>query len=87
MNQKSTNSPERKLIFGHMDAPAMVYYRDRTEHNGVETWNDGSASFPSLRAALQALVPNDAGIVVNSIVINTLNGNFELRAEDVVKQL
>lgn len=70
-----------------MDAPAMVYYRDRTEHNGVETWNDGSASFPSLRAALQALVPNDAGIVVNSIVINTLNGNFELRAEDVVKQL
>lgn len=65
----------------------MVYYRDRTEQNGVETWNDGSASFPSLRTALQTLGLFDVDIVVNSIVINTLNGDVELRAADVLEQL
>lgn len=81
------NSPGRKLICSHLDAPAMVYYRDRTEQNGVETWNDGSTSFPSLRTALQTLGLFDVDIVVNSIVINTLNGDVELRAEDVLEQL
>ena len=66
-----------------MSVPARVHWRDRSECDGVETWHESFASFPSLRIALEEIEREEDAIVVDAILLETAGSEIRLEGDDI----